>query len=459
MAKNLFLITLLFVLLHASAAAQDLPSVEDWLLNSVGVVERLPDIPNDPTPSLAFERDDHPETLSPDGTYRVFIGDFTPACAGRNVIVIETQGGSRRIATCTDWERVTFGGWLDNDRLLMRYDEPPDARPPYEELVLLSARTGEAHSFGVELELYEPLSIFDDNSRLVRIADRTTELRRYDTIEVCALNFIDLATFESVDVEMTYCFHQPQIFINEQRRELLYLNHQVTDNERTPLTTPHIVNLDTHEVTPLPISGIVVDIMAISSDWNRFAFLVDNELGAGRGEIWGFNGRRRYVNPRWLVYDRAANAITYERPLLENLDDQPIEASILDIATPGFEWTPMGWRTILVTSNGYPPVLLESINGEVSEMLLDLPANAYGFSFEHVEWSADGRHVLVQIFNDGVYVVERTTTSVTPIADQIDGIHFGASWYDSSQLLIEVNSYDSPVIQRWLINLYDETEQ
>ena len=232
--------------------------------------------------------------------------------------------------------------WLDDDRLLITFNFITDSVLPSEESIVLSASAANSTSLGDEIHFYSTsLFFYDNNQKIARIAVKNYDKPAgfdFDGPYNCALNLVDLNTLQAVDVENTYCLHDPEIHINEQSRELLYINDKLPGNDAfIPVKTAHLVDLDTHKVSALPISGTLVDILNISPDWNQIAFMVDSDSQARSGTFWppGAFSVTRYANPHLLIYDRQQNKVIYDRSLRH--DRSPEDGSV----------DPLPWRPSL----------------------------------------------------------------------------------------------------------------
>lgn len=399
---------------------------------------------------------------SPDGRYHVSVTDHSFLCPSSRYAVMIQSASERHLGLCgEDWSQVRFIRWLDDDRLLLTLSYAQDSYPPIVETFILSMSTREAVSFGQSIESYNSgLIFYDDNRHVVRIKLQGSAVTRsgrsviYGEPFYCALNSLNLETGQSVDLELTYCLREARIHINEEQRELLYLNHMVNEaiEPSTSTSTPHLVDLDTHEVSILPIEGIILDVLSITPDWNRFAFLVDNAPGAARGHIWSDANFQKDVNPRLVVYDRQQQKVIADI-FLPLGGAEGIRLTIPDdptTAIAGFKWSDVGWQ-LLLQGEDSSLHLIEAQDEVITETQLNgIPASEW----YSADWSpsnnyllvalADGRHFLVNLGDD------QPLRQVTSVSEESLIIQWGE---EDNTLLVQSSGYNQLIVQHWKITL------
>ena len=395
------------------------------------------------------------EMVSPDGNYRVYVDDtFSGAvCRARRSIYVQSTT-RRRVGACTNSESIDFVRWVDDEHLLMVYYDARDGAPPVEELVLLSAPTAGAISLGDQME-YIPYHLIDNNTRLVRVARRDPSAPYSDPYH-CALNVIDLMSGDTTDIDPTYCLHDPQMQIDEQRGELLYLNYQIEGEAYQaifhPRTVLHRVNLNTWESTPTSIAGTAVYVLDLSREWEQIAVVIDDEPETVIGHMWQASSFVRYINPRWRIYDLNTEQVLYEKPLLETVTDEGFSRLLYyaNIGPFGFEWTPTGWRTVFVTDDpNTPPLLITSVDGQVSEV--ELPEVPKSERYD-VKWSPDGELVVITLDDGSTYVVDLVDYSTRQVISATEQSLL-VNWYeDDGRILVETNNFRQLMVNRWILD-------
>lgn len=404
------------------------------------------------------------DITSPDNRYRVYVTDRSFLCPSSHYAVIIQSADERNLGLCgEDWSQVRFIRWLDDDRLLLTLSYAQDSYPPIAEAFILSMSEREAVSLGQSIETYNSdLSFYDNNRHAIRIKLQDSALTHigrtivYDEPFNCTLNFLDLETSASVDVESTYCLQEARIHVNEERRELLYLNHTVNENIEplTSTSTTHLVDLDTHEVTVLPITGIILEVISIAPDWDRFAFLVDNAPGAARGHMWGDAMFQRNVSPRLVIYNRQQARVIADLPL--PLGGAPeISVTLPDdptTAIAGFKWRDDGWQLLLRQEDSSLHLIAAQADVISDTRLSNVPASEW----YSAAWSPSGSRLLVMLADGRRFLVslhENPSLKQVTYATEVPLI---IQWSeDDDYLLANSAKYNQLVAHRWRIDLSD----
>ena len=397
-------------------------------------------------------------TYSLDKVYKVIVeeSDFFPpegcidefrrlSSTPKLIIVQNVTSEKRVVAGCTFAEKVEFLQWVDSNRLTIQIGSTHDSNPPVQQLLLLSTTKAELLSLNRHVQLYPSVYFFDNNTKAARLAIRDdNEYEPYD----CTLNIIDFVTGESVHVEPTRCLQQPEIHVDEENKQLIYIYHQVTDNPFQPVSTPHRVNLNTLDVTPASISGSFVDIDSIAPDGTQITLTVD-EGDTYVNDV--YTDITRHDNPRWIVFEFASDAVVYEKPLLEINDsyDRPL---YYDGIGTIFTWTDSGWRALLQTDDkSKSPAYIASEKGEVIETRLDqLPPDESYFGV----WSPDQSQLLIRTDTNAAYVLNAADQTVQQVFQPFDpGLSRVNVEWQGNLLLLEISKLGTLTTQvRWLID-------
>ncbi len=235
------------------------------------------------------------------------------------LVTVDPATGDTGMLLCLGWEAVRIERWLDEKRVIVVGYTPYNTGSKHEARYLFALRPATFTKLGESIES-ESLYV-EQAAALVRIRRLTLG---QDPVR-CALNMTDLTTLLSQDIELTFCQQPSELTYDNKSRRLAYL-YRVIDPETSGVPEVHVVGLEDHTVSALPVEN-PVEIGPFSPDGRYLPVVTDTSSAERSIYFWD-----PLKNPTLVVFDLRANAAAYTVAV----PDEPFSVSGM------LSWSPDG---------------------------------------------------------------------------------------------------------------------